>query len=124
MTTERVNRVAQAIKEEVAKILQQELKDPRIGFVTVTQVKVTADLEHAAIFFSLLEGHGDPVATQAGLKSATGFIRKLLGERLRIRVTPEIVFRLDTSVSENIRISKILDEIRKSGEGSGVSQEA
>ena len=114
MITARVSRVTQAIKEGVARILQHELKDPRIGFVTVTDVKLTADLEHATIYFSLLEGHGTLEETQAGLKSAQGFIRKLLGERLRIRITPEIIFRLDTTIAESIRISKIIDDIRKS----------
>ncbi|MBI1952964.1 MAG: 30S ribosome-binding factor RbfA [Candidatus Omnitrophica bacterium] len=113
MASPRLNRVAEAIKEEVARILQHELKDPRVGFVTVTRVEVTADLEHAVVYFSLLEGHGTAAGTEAGLKSAAGFIRKLVGERLRIRVTPEISFRLDPSVAESVRISKLLSDIRK-----------
>ncbi|MBI3615857.1 MAG: 30S ribosome-binding factor RbfA [Candidatus Omnitrophica bacterium] len=113
MTTERIHRVEQAIKEEVAQILQRELKDPRIGFVTITRVQVTADLQHASIYFSLLEGHGSPSETETGLKSATGFVRRLLGERLRLRVTPEVVFRKDPSVADSIRISKILDDLKK-----------
>ncbi len=114
MITQRLNKVAEAIKEEVAQILQQELKDPRIGFVTITRVYVTADLQHATVYFSLLEGHGTPDKTEAGLKSAKGFIRKLVGERLRLRVTPELHFRLDSSIAETIRISKILDNLHKS----------
>ena len=113
MTSDRMNRVAEAIKEEVARILQQELKDPRIGFVTITQVRVTADLQHATVYFSLLEGHGTPEATEAGLKSAQGFIRKLIGERLRLRMTPELIFRRDSSVAESVRIAKILDDLKK-----------
>lgn len=115
MANGRLNKVAEAIKEEVAQILQRELKDPRIGFVTVTRVAVTADLEHATIYFSLLEGHGSPAETEAGLKSAEGFVRRLLGERLKIRVTPEVSFRADPSVAESIRISKLLGQVR--GEG-------
>ena len=111
MTTERIHRVEQAIKEEVAQILQRELKDPRIGFVTITRVKVTADLQHASVYFSLLEGHGSPTETEAGLKSATGFVRRLLGERLRLRITPEVIFRADPSVAESIRMSKLLDSL-------------
>ena len=110
----RVQKVAEAIKEEVAQILQQELKDPRIGFVTITQVGLTADLQHATVYFSLLEGHGTLQDTEAGLKSAIGFIRRLLGERLHLRVTPEIHFRSDPSVVESIRISKLLDGLKKS----------
>ena len=116
MTTERINRVAEAIKQEVARILQLELKDPRIGFVTITHVRLTADLQHATVYFSLLEGHGDPKGTEAGLKSAQGYIRKLIGERLRLRLTPEVTFRLDPSVAENIRFSRLLDDLVKKPE--------
>ncbi len=118
MASPRLNRVAEAIKEEVARILQHELKDPRIGFVTVTRVDLTADLEHATVYFSLLEAGGrggSAQATEAGLKSAAGFIRKLIGERLRIRVTPEISFRLDPTVAEGIRISKLLGGLKEEG---------
>ena len=114
MVSERMGKVAEAIKEEVAGILQMELKDPRIGFVTVTRAQVTPDLQHARIYFSLLEGHGSQAETEAGLKSAQGFIRRLLGERLRLRVTPEVSFRLDPSVAETIRISKLLGDLKKS----------
>lgn len=114
MATERIQRVAEAIKEELAQILQRELKDPRIGFATITRVHMTADLQHAAVYFSLLEGHGRSRAeTEAGLKSALGYIRRLLGERLRLRVTPEISFRSDPSVAESIRISKLLDDLKR-----------
>ena len=113
MATQRLHRVEEAIKEEVAQILQREMKDPRIGFVTITRVKVTADLQHASVYFSLLEGQGSPADTEAGLRSAQGFIRRLIGERLRLRVTPEIHFRSDPSIGESIRISKILDDLKK-----------
>ena len=118
MTTERINRVAEAIRQEVAQILQQELKDPRIGFVTITRVRLTADLQHATVYFSVLEGHGDPKETEAGLKSAQGYIRKLVGERLRLRLTPEILFRSDPSIAENIRFSKLLADLVKKPEES------
>ena len=117
MTGGRLEKVAEAIKEEVAQILQRELKDPRVGFVTVTRVSITPDLEHATIYFSTLEGHGNAAQTEAGLKNAQGFIRKLLGERLRIRVTPEVTFRADPSLAEMARISKLLGEVKKSTEG-------
>ena len=116
MTTERIHRVEQAIKEEVAQILQRELKDPRVGFVTITRVQITPDLQRATVYFSVLEGPGapgqTPAQTQAGLESAKGFIRKLIGERLRLRVTPEIIFRSDPSIVESIRMSKLLDDLK------------
>ena len=108
MATERPNRVAEAIRQEIAQILQREVKDPRIGFITVTRVKVSPDLRHAKIYFSLLEGHGDAARTEEGLRSSQGYIRRLLGDRLKMRVTPEVVFHLDPSVAESIRISRIL----------------
>ena len=117
MPGERLEKIAEAIKQEVAQILQRELKDPRIGFVTVTRVSVTPDLSQAHVYFSLLDGHGSPAETEAGLKSSAGFVRKLLGERLRIRVTPEVSFRLDPSVAETVRISKLLGDLKKEREG-------
>lgn len=113
MPSERLEKVAEAIKQEVAVILQQELKDPRVGFVTVTKVRVTADLQHATVYFSLLEGHGNSTETEAGLKSAQGYIRRLLGDRLHLRVTPEVIFRSDSTVADSFRISKILDDLKK-----------
>ncbi len=112
MASERLNRVAEAIKMEVAQIIQQELKDPRVGFVTITRVNITPDLEHAVVYFSLLDGYGNPTETEAGLKSAQGFIRRLIGKRLRIRVTPEVTFRADPSVAESIRMSKLLEDLK------------
>ena len=113
MASERLNRVAEAIKEEIAQILQREMKDPRIGFVTITRVNITADLRQATVYFSMLEGHGTLKETEAGLKSAQGFIRRLLGERLRLRVTPAVTFRWDSSIAESIRMSKLLDDLHK-----------
>ena len=114
MPGERIQRVEEAIKQEVAQILQRELKDPRIGFMTVTRVQVTPDLQRATVYFSVLEGKSTAEETEAGLKSSQGFIRKLLGERIRLRVTPEVVFRADPSVAETIRISKLLGDMKKS----------
>lgn len=108
--SQRLERVAEAIKEEVAQILQRELKDPRVGFVTVTRVKVSPDLSHATVYFSLLGQGAAREKTEAGLKSAQGYIRRLLGDRLRLRVTPELDFKIDASVEESIRISKLLED--------------
>lgn len=114
MSGGRLEKVAEAIKEEVAQILQRELKDPRIGFITITRVTISPDLHHATVYFSQLEGLSKPAETEAGLKSAQGFVRRLLGERLKIRVTPEVHFKADPSLAEMARISKLLSDVKKS----------
>ena len=104
----RMPKVEEAIKETVALILQQELKDPRVGLVTVTRVKATADLQHAVVFFSVLDaGHAD--ITQAGLTRAAPYVRRLLGARLRLRFTPDLKFQFDPSVEGGIRVQKLLN---------------
>ena len=111
----RVPKVEQAIQETVAMILQQEIKDPRVKMVTVTRVKATADLQHAVVFFSFL-GKQDVSSIEAGLRSATPYIRKLVGERLKIRYTPELRFQYDPSVQESIRIQQLLDSAKPDSE--------
>ena len=116
MASQRLEKVAEEIKKEVAQILQLEIKDPRIGFVTITQVRITPDLQHATVLFSLLEGHGDAKKTESGLKSASGYVRRLVGERLGLRVTPQIHFKFDSSLVEGFRMSKLLDDLKKTEE--------
>ena len=104
----RIPKVEEAIKETVALILQRELKDPRVGLVTVTRVKATPDLQHALVFFSVLDAEQADL-TQAGLTRAAPYVRRLLGERLRLRFTPELKFHFDPSVEGGIRVQKILN---------------
>jgi len=111
----RIPKVEQAVKETVAMILQQELKDPRVTLVTVTRVKVSADLQHAVIFFSFL-GRGELAVIEAGLKSAMPYVRRLVGERLRLRWTPELRFQYDPSVEEGIRLQQLLHTEKPSTE--------
>ena len=122
MVSERLSKVAQAIKEEVAQMMiRQEIKDPRIGFVTITRVNISADLQHATVYFSILGDDQKKLKeAEAGLKSAQGYVRKLLGSRLHIRVTPEVVFRPDPSIAESIRMSKLLDDLNKENGGQNV----
>lgn len=114
--TRRTDRVADAIQEEIAELLLREIKDPRIGMITLTGVRVSADLRHARVLFSVF---GEPPRRQealAGLRSASGFIRAQLARRLKLRVAPEIVFEVDTSLEEAERVSRLLKE--SAGEGS------
>ncbi len=117
MPGDRLQRVGEEIRKEVAQILQTELKDPRVGgFVTITHVRVTPDLRQATVYFSLMGGTKTPEETEAGLQSARGFVRKLIGERIRIKFNPEISFKHDPSVAESIRIAKLLGSFKPAEE--------
>jgi ribosome-binding factor A len=92
------------------------MKDPRIGFVSVTDVVVSGDLRHAKAFISVYGSEKERAETMQGLEQAKGFIRKLVGERVKIHHTPEIIFRYDDSIENGIHISKIINELKESGE--------
>jgi ribosome-binding factor A len=116
----RAERLAGVIRTEASEIIRRDLKDPRIGFVSVTDVEVTADLRHARIFVSVL---GDDEAKQrsmAGLNRAKGHIRSELGHRLTLRFVPEIHFRLDESIERGSRIVSLIREVTE-GEPRGSS---
>ncbi|OIJ17879.1 ribosome-binding factor A [Anaerobacillus alkalidiazotrophicus] len=109
----RPNRVAEQIKKEMTDILQRELKDPRIGFVTVTGVEVTGDLQQAKIFITVLGNDEQKEATLQGLSKATGFIRSEIGKRIRLRKTPELLFKFDESIDYGNKIESLLGEINR-----------
>ena len=115
--SDRLARVRENVKETVSMMLEREIKDPRIGFVTITDVDISADLRHCKIFFSSLGGEKQHEKALAGLQSAKGFIRSELGKRLRMKYTPEIEFHFDTSVEQGVRIAEILNKIKKESEG-------
>jgi len=108
----RHDRVREAIREEVSNILIKELKDPRLGFVTITDVELSQDMRHAKVFFSVLGKDEDYQKTQGALDSALGFIRRLVAERINLRFAPEIIFREDRSSEYSTRIQQVLDEIK------------
>ncbi|MBI4846451.1 MAG: 30S ribosome-binding factor RbfA [Candidatus Omnitrophica bacterium] len=109
--SERKEKVAQRIKEEIGEILHSQIKDPRIGFVTITKVEVTSDLRSARVFYSVLGGEEEKKSAKEGLESALKYIRGLIGERLKIRYTPDICFKIDNSSEYSIRIGKIFQVI-------------
>lgn len=111
----RTARLAETIKEESADIIQNELKDPRLGFATITRVEVSADLRYAKIFVSVYGSPEEGRATLTVLEGAQGYVRGILGRRLRLRYVPEIVFKLDTAISHGIKVSRLLDELKKEG---------
>ncbi len=113
----RSEKVAEAIHEMVSELLVKGLKDPRIGFVTITGVKVTDDLHLATVYFTVIGSDAEKKATEQGLNSARGFIRKEMGKTLRMRYVPDLLFRYDASVEYGARIETILKEISTSDEG-------
>jgi len=113
----RSDKVAEAIHKIVSELLIKGLKDPRIGFVTITGVKVTDDSRQATIYFTVIGSDQEKKDTGAGLASARGFIRKEIGQQLQMRFTPEIHFKYDTSVEYGYHIENILKEIGGKDEG-------
>jgi|SRR5215468_10779136 len=108
MQGKRLERVNQLIKEEISMLLQRELKDPRLGFVTVTEVDVTPDLKHAKVYVSVLGAEEQWASSLAALESARGFVWGWLRRHLDLRVTPELVFRPDRSMEHAAHIQALL----------------
>jgi len=113
MEGRRAGRLAGRVQEEVSEIIQRKMKDPRLGFVTVTSVKLTADLRHASIYFSVMGGEEDKKNSLAGLESASPFIRSELGRRLRVKHIPDLKFFYDDSAVKGARIDTILRHLRE-----------
>ena len=108
----RMTRVNDEITKELANIIRGELKDPRIGVMTsVLRVETTQDLKYCKIFISVLGNDEEKKEVMKGLKSASGYIRHLLADRINLRITPELMFRLDDSVEYGIKMSKLIEQI-------------
>jgi len=113
MTKPRVKRVANELKQEVSRIIDNDLKDPRIGFVTITDVEMTPDLRLAKVYFSILGTDKNKRDTSIGLQKAKGYIRRLIGQRLKLRYTPQIEFLFDKSSEYAQHIQEIIEKIHK-----------
>jgi ribosome-binding factor A len=105
--TQRTERVQKLAKEVLGEAIQS-LKDPRVGFTTVTAVRVTRDLRYARVFISVMGSHEEQDATMKGLKSATPFLRGQLGREMRVRYLPELTFELDHGPEEAERLERLL----------------
>lgn len=104
-------RVADQVQRDLAELIAYELKDPRVGMITITEVQVTPDYAHAKVFFTTLNDDPDTVQnTLAGLRKASGFLRGQLGRRLTIHTIPELHFFHDTSTARGIELSRLIDE--------------
>ena len=112
----RRNRVEEAIRKEVSLIIHDELKDPRLGFVTIVRVELTDDLRYAKVFFSVLGKEEDYKKTKEALDSGLGYIRRLVAQRINLRIAPEIMFQEDRSSEYSVRIEEVLNEVKELNE--------
>ena len=108
----RIEKLQELIKQEIGKILLMDIKDSRIGFVTVTGVEMTGDLREAKVYVSIMGNDEKIKSTWEGLQSALGFIRREIGKRIKIRFTPEISFELDKSLDYSEHIQKLLLKVK------------
>ena len=106
----RSSRVAEQIQRVLAELIQLELKDPRVGLITLTGVDLTADYAHAKVYYTTLAEAGARQDIEAGLHRASGFLRRELGRRVRIHTLPELHFVYDASVERGDRLSRLIDE--------------
>ncbi len=112
----RVDKIAHAIKKEVSTIVHSELNDPRLGFVTITEVEMSPDLRVAKVSFSVLGKEEEFKKSKEALDSSSGFIRKLIAERIKLRFTPEFIFKIDKSIEYSVRVEEILNKIKENDE--------
>ena len=113
MGIQRAQKVAEAIQKEISTLIIKGLKDPRIGFVTITAVDASSDLSLAKVFFTVIGDEKARSDTAAGLKSAIPFIRREIGKQLRLRIVPELVFHYDSSIDYGQHIESLLKEIQE-----------
>lgn len=120
MKENRVKKIAEGIKEEVSDIIRTKLKDPRVGFITITSVKTSKDVHYATVFVSILGEEEEQQKTMATLKNAAGFIRTELGSRIRFRHVPELRFVQDKALEHHAQIDALIKQINEGdspGEG-------
>lgn len=117
MRFKRSQRIQELILEEISKLVQSGLKDPRIGFTTITKVEVTDNLKVAKVFVSVMGSEKEKNETLDGLNSAKGFIRNTMGKNLYLKYLPELVFRRDDNADHVEKISRILNELHTESGG-------
>jgi len=106
----RRDRIAEQIRRELAEVIRLELRDPRVGMISLTDVQLSADYAHAKVFFSSLAGSEHLVSLLAGLENAAGFLRSELGKRISIHMTPQLHFIFDESLERGAQLSKLISE--------------
>jgi len=116
MDGKRSEKIADLIQKEISEMLVKTLKDPRIGFVTITRVGVSEDCRSAKVYFSVAGTSAEREHSIKGLNSAKGYVRKQLGKRLRLRYTPEIMFQFDPSIEYSIHIGEVIHQLQQERE--------
>jgi ribosome-binding factor A len=116
MRGKRSDKVGDQMREEISEILLKDLKDPRIGFVTITKVAVSDDLRQAKVYYSVFGGEQEKEDSFQGLESATGYIKRELGRRMRLKYMPEITFLFDDSLEYGAHIEELLRDVKDTGE--------
>ena len=109
MASDRLRRVDEAVRQVLSDAVTHDIKDPRVGFVTLTAVRTSPDLRHARVWFSVLGDQPDREATLAGLRSAHGFLQRRVAGELRLKHTPTLNFVYDHSVERGMRVSELID---------------
>jgi ribosome-binding factor A len=109
----RSEKVADLIQREISQMLRRKIKDPRIGFVTITRVEVSEDCRSAKVYFSVVGTLKERERSMKGLDSAKGYVRRELGRRIRMRYTPEIMFRFDPSIEYAIHIGEVIQQLKQ-----------
>ncbi|MDD4954226.1 MAG: 30S ribosome-binding factor RbfA [Candidatus Omnitrophica bacterium] len=112
----RHDRITEAIRQEASLVIHGQLKDPRLGFVTVTRVELTSDYRSAKIFYSVLGKEEDHKKTKEALDSALGFVRRMIAQRINLRFAPDIIFREDRSTEYSVKIEEVLNQIKEQNE--------
>ena len=107
----RSQRVAEQIRRDLAELIRLEVKDPRVGFITLTDVEITPDYAHAKVYFTSMRGEEGLDEILTGLHRASGFLRRELGKRVRIHTLPELQFQYDSSVERGSRLSQLIDQV-------------
>jgi ribosome-binding factor A len=117
MSSGRMRRVDEAVRAVLSDVIASDLKDPRVGFVTVTGVKTSPDLRHARVFVSVLGNEDTRAASLEGLRSAHGFLQRRVASELTLKHTPTLTFEYDNSVDRGMRITELLDETEPPSDG-------
>jgi ribosome-binding factor A len=123
MEGKRSERVADLVRKEISEMLVKSIKDPRIGFVTITQVRVTEDCRVARIYYSVVGGSAEREESLKGLNSAKGYIRRELGHRMKMKYTPELLFQFDRSIEYSIHMEELIHHLHEEAEGKEAGDE-